>query len=379
MKQEAPSPAMDKTITSKVSTSKRPSKLLPQLDDTSQLHQSTPSPDVSVENTHASTFIQSNPLSHTGEESSLAEYLAEHLPNNATKRLDLGFYEYMVEKGYDTSILSWTLKHTASGWLECYKSKREWFDKTIANLVMFRQEAQSWPQDEVPMHFNKPEQSAGGKRGRKVSASSKTCTPRKNNLIRNDKVDSATKQRNSVKNANFGSLHSQEDDERLARYIAECVPDKDAGGRSSLILYTDLVERAKTDSNYSWAATRTPWGWFGRYRKVRDWFDAMIEKIVAEKHGREVDEETRRILGMDESAFESHHEEAIEDHEEVINNDDDDDTMAVDSAQDSDVGSEVPLQRLANQSTLGGGRSTKRRILSDSEENEAMSDRLAFV
>jgi hypothetical protein len=90
---------------------------------------------------------------------------------------------------------------------------------------------------------------------------------------------------------------TKEDDEHLCQYIAEVLPDKEEGGRTGHLIYTDLIRRvgifnsefsethpfqADEFGQYKWAYRHPKGGWRERYRKNRHRMDEMIAQIVEE-------------------------------------------------------------------------------------------------
>ncbi|KAJ6502215.1 hypothetical protein C8R45DRAFT_612567 [Mycena sanguinolenta] len=75
---------------------------------------------------------------------------------------------------------------------------------------------------------------------------------------------------------------TEEDDQRLARYIAILIPDKTTGGRTGNNVFKRLMNNFEMDpEEYSWAGRHTWQSWRERYRKRQDWFDDRIAALAA--------------------------------------------------------------------------------------------------
>ncbi|KAF8441484.1 hypothetical protein L210DRAFT_3537300 [Boletus edulis BED1] len=97
---------------------------------------------------------------------------------------------------------------------------------------------------------------------------------------------------------------TEEDEERLCRWIATKIPYKETGGRTGNRLYQQLCEMT-VDSEYAWVTRHTWQSWRERYKKNSGRLDNMITAIVEQKkpaHGekgqygyvRQAEEKTRR-------------------------------------------------------------------------------------
>ncbi|EAU92871.2 hypothetical protein CC1G_03658 [Coprinopsis cinerea okayama7 len=75
---------------------------------------------------------------------------------------------------------------------------------------------------------------------------------------------------------------TEDDEQRLCRWIAEKIPFKETGGRTGNRLYQQLIEQA-SDPEYAWVTRHTWQSWRERYKKNASRLDRVIARIVEEK------------------------------------------------------------------------------------------------
>ncbi|KAF7338044.1 Myb-DNA-bind-2 domain-containing protein [Mycena venus] len=76
---------------------------------------------------------------------------------------------------------------------------------------------------------------------------------------------------------------TEEDDYRLARYLAVLIPDKSDGGRLGTNVYRSLMENHETlPDEYYWVLNHTWQSWRERYKKNQGWFDERIAELAAQ-------------------------------------------------------------------------------------------------
>ncbi|KAH9483873.1 hypothetical protein JR316_0003351 [Psilocybe cubensis] len=88
---------------------------------------------------------------------------------------------------------------------------------------------------------------------------------------------------NGIRPGSRRQMFTEDDDERLADYIAKSIPDEKAGGRLSLNFYKDLVRMGLLNPEVcGWATRHTAESWKERYKKRRQTFNRRIKEIVAQ-------------------------------------------------------------------------------------------------
>ncbi|KAJ7221040.1 hypothetical protein B0H12DRAFT_1031580 [Mycena haematopus] len=111
---------------------------------------------------------------------------------------------------------------------------------------------------------------------------------------------------------------TQEDDDKLAHYLAVLIPNKTAGGRCGKVAYQKLMQNHEVDPvEYDWVQRHTWQSWRERYKKKQEKFDERIKMLGIESapHQRYhlSRKATRRYM---QEAWEEEEEEEKEEEEE---------------------------------------------------------------
>ncbi|KAI0045785.1 hypothetical protein FA95DRAFT_90430 [Auriscalpium vulgare] len=70
---------------------------------------------------------------------------------------------------------------------------------------------------------------------------------------------------------------TEQDDQNLAKFLAQTIPNKEDGGRTGSVIYYELMRHAAEHNVRAWALEHTADSWRERYRKHQEEFDPMID------------------------------------------------------------------------------------------------------
>jgi hypothetical protein len=230
------------------------------------------------------------------EETLLAEYIAEHLPDAAEGgRMSIAFYQSLTKKASTHHAYSWALTHSAASWCRRYAKKREWFDDAIEKIVASK--------EDVHLRYPKlnldqtPDQVIPTRVKAERSKTSNSAPPLKRPTTQHK---AQTKSRSSDQQLANQTSHSTsstalphvkgsytaEEDLRLAEYLLELHLSGDVHKRGGMTIYDDLVFKGEKDEKYRWATARIASAWNYRYRSNRELFDAKVEKLARKAERR---------------------------------------------------------------------------------------------